>query len=253
MASKSVRILRVLMFSVLIVVPIFSIVRPANAQTTAAAERSAFCAQIDEASASIGQLMLDSKKAYDADKATRSESIAKARTESDKAVLLARQNAEKAYADQYKALSAIADTDAEKDAATAFKKTMTAAVSVRRKTIDNVLKTYRTGIDKVILQQGDAYATAVTVFGTTASTVLSGAKNECTENPLRTEPSTATLAGMRDARSAYQKAIAALTQDASGQIDILTTARDSSMATAETVFRIALETAIAKARAVFAE
>ncbi len=242
--------LRAVLFSILTLAPLFIAAQPAHAETFAVTQ-SSFCAQIEAAANSLGQMIADGQKAYDNDKTARIEALAKTRIESDKTLAASRKAAEKTYADQYQTLTGLADTDAKKEAMAGFKKSITSAIAARRKATDAAVKTYRSGMDKIIMGRGASYGSALKEFSSGIGASFVAARAECAKNPALTAMPAHIAAAIADTRETYQKAIRELDMKAEVEADMLATARDSSMATAETIFKIAAEAAFGKIRAVF--
>ncbi len=238
-------------FAALIALPLFAIGAPAHAADEPIIV-SSFCAQVNQAANSFGQLVSDNESKYAEDKIARIASLGKTRGDGDKALAAARTKADAAYADQFKALMDQAQTKEQKDAALAFQKTMSAAILARRKSVDAALKTYRAGIDKIIGDRADTYGTALGTLRTSVSSYLESLRAGCASDPTMTEVPATTSANIQAARGKFKSTVDELAAP-DADIDILATARDSAISTAETVFQIAEQAAVAKVKAAFGE
>ena len=213
---------------------------------------SPFCSQIFTASSSLDQAITENENAYKADKLARTQALIKSRSESDKSLAKSRIELDAQYAEQYASLSSQVKNKAQKDAVSLFQKTMSAAIQTRRKSVDSATKTYRTGIDAVIAYRSDTYSGALAKLRSAVSTSLTSVKTDCSNNPTLSEMPASMAATIQAARAQFKATIEGL-DNSNSEIDILTTARDSAIATAETIFKLVEQAANAKIKAAFAE
>ncbi len=124
---------------------------------------------------------------------TRDNSLTEKREEQD-----ARRNA------WYEKLEAAADTPEKKTALVEFKKTIEAAVEVRRGAVDTAMSAFRSSVDAAVTTQKENHTGGVDTFEASVGVAMSQAKKDCADGKSAETVKSTFQSALKSARNSLQ-------------------------------------------------
>lgn len=209
-----------------------------------------FCSTFAASAGRIAANLSERQNRFEERKENRVGTIDENRDNRDGGLADHRSDADERRNDMYAVLESKADTDAEKAAVAAFKKTVEGAIDTRRDTLDAALEAFRTGVDDAIAGRKDDMDKAASQFTAAVSTAVDQAKKQCEDGAT---PATV--------RTTFQNALAAArasleedrktSEKIKEQVQALADARKATFAKAVSDFKATMETAKADLRKAF--
>lgn len=216
-----------------------------NARTTDAN----FCASVKTLSAVPDEIAATQKK-YEASADTRLKALNDLRADRDRARFDERNTREKNRLEHYVKIEARAVTTAEKNAITAFTRTVDQAIVKRKTAYDTAAVSFRKGINDAIQARNTELEQAIGVFKKRVVSAIERAEKDCRTMQDSKRARDTYLSLLRDARTAFQDAVLGL-KNVNTSIDALSIQRNTALEKAEAEFVKAVDKAIIDLKKVF--
>jgi hypothetical protein len=200
-----------------------------------------FCTRFTNASDSVTKELSKRVGEHEKRLTDKDSSIIKKEQETDTHLGEVRIKEDKARTAEFAKIDALAKTDAQKVAVTAFKVAVTTAISIRRTAVDAALTTFRAGVEKTKTTRRTSMEAIAKTFKASVETALTKAKTSCAAG---TDPKTvkATLTSeLKTAQTKLQADRKAL--DGSAAIKNLVATKKKAIESAMNVFHASMETA----------
>ncbi|HEX7724890.1 MAG TPA: hypothetical protein VF438_04100 [Candidatus Paceibacterota bacterium] len=152
----------------------------------------------------------------------------------------------------YATLAAKATTDAQKQAVTAFKASMEAAIAAREASIDRTRSVFRTGVDQLLVKHTAAVNTALGTYQTALKNAASQAEAACNAKQKSTDVRNQYRAAVKAARADRQAAVRTINKVGT-DVRKLAETRNASIQLALTTFQNSQTTALNLLKIAFGE
>lgn len=216
------------------------------------ARQDAFCSRFTDRLDAKSERMTDREGKVKGRVETRMSRQTERRDARDEKFESTRTEQDTRRAELYVKLEAKADTDAERAAVVEFKKTMDAAISLRRTTVNKIIDDFRASVDALINTRKNSATDNYGKFKVAVEAAEAKAKSDCEAG---TDPKTV-MANYQSAMKAAREALKAdknTTQKISSEIRALAETKKQAMEAAMTEFKKTAEAARTKLKAVFKE
>lgn len=225
---------------------VFGLASPALAYEdlarTSRASEEAFCKNISSLSSVTDEISAAAKR-YEQSANARLKVLNEIRADRDRARFDARNERDKNRLEHFAKIEARAETPLEKAAISVFVKAVNVAINVRKAAYDAAVNAFRSGVNEAIKKRNTSFEQAIAALKKSVSVATDEANKDCRNDADAKTVRSAYLSQIRDARTAFQDATAALESVASS-VEKLSEERDETISKAEEDFIDSIDAAI---------
>ena len=208
-----------------------------------------FCTTLESRSTEFSNHIQNLTQNFVNEKSDRISAIDARRQTRDENLTNIRSNGDEKHDTRFTILSAKATTDAQKAAVAQFQADVTAAITLRRSSIDTAIKNYRDGVNNLVSTKFIALDDSVATLNTDVDQVLTQAKNACDSGTASTTVLATLKASLKSDQANFKNARS--TDKIKADIETLDSTRKAAVTQAVVKFKADLAQATAKLKAAF--